>query len=53
MENSITKLFAIILDRKFVKDKESGGNCKVYVLEENNTKNNNQDYIKKSVSRKR
>lgn len=47
MENSITKLFAIILDRKFVKDKESGGNCKVYVLEENNTKNNNQDYIKK------
>lgn len=47
MENSITKLFAIILDRKYVKDKESGGNCKVYVLEENNTKNNNQDYIKK------
>lgn len=47
MENSITKLFAIILDRKYVKDKESGGNCKVYVLEENNTKNNNQEYIKK------
>ena len=47
MENNITKLFAIILDRKYVKDKETGGNCKVYVLEENNTKNNDQDYIKK------
>ncbi|MEL1242593.1 hypothetical protein, partial [Flavobacterium flavipallidum] len=46
MGNSITKLFAIILERKMVNDKESGANCKVYVLEENNTKNSNQDYIK-------
>lgn len=47
MENNITKLFAIILDRKFVNEKETGGNCKVYVLEENNIKNKNQDYIKR------
>lgn len=47
MENNITKLFAIILDRKFVNDKETGGNCKVFILEENSIKNKNQDYIKK------
>lgn len=46
MENNIKKLFAVISERKYIHDKDTAAICKVYIIEENDKKNYDLDYIK-------